>query len=396
LRSQSIEDAGVWTALRHALDAMTADGRGGGRWQLRTAAGSAAQLTHGFDAAASVRVDIRVPPATGAAFDIQLNLPRLTIWKDRLYAIRFEARADAPRTALIGVARAHAPWTGLGWHQHLQLTPAWQGFEGRFQPSDDERDARIHVDVGESLVPVEIRSVGLFEIPDDTPVEPGDPTQSTSDLLGGLRRLAPISRQWGFDRGLPIDRYYIEAFLDRQATDIRGRVLEVEDNVYTRRFGGDRVTTSDVLHVTRGNPRATLVADLAYAPHLSSDVFDAIILTQTLHLIFDTRAALQTLHRILKPGGVLLATFPGLSKVSRDEWSDSWFWAFTTASAQRLFAEVFGAEQIHVATFGNVLSAVAFLHGLAAEELHQEELDHGDPEYQLLIAVRGVKTAGQA
>ena len=48
-----------------------------------------------------------------------------------------------------------------------------------------------------------------------------------------------LSRDFGFDRGTPIDRYYIESFLSTHASDIRGHVLEVADNTYTRRFGGD-------------------------------------------------------------------------------------------------------------------------------------------------------------
>src|SRR5689334_3710614 len=37
--------------------------------------------------------------------------------------------------------------------------------------------------------------------------------------LGDLRRLTPISRNWGFDRGQPVDRYYIENFLAVQSSD---------------------------------------------------------------------------------------------------------------------------------------------------------------------------------
>jgi hypothetical protein len=53
---------------------------------------------------------------------------------------------------------------------------------------------------------------------------------------------APVSRNFGYDRGLPVDRYYIEGFLDRHKSDVRGHVLEVGDDSYTRRYGGDRVT----------------------------------------------------------------------------------------------------------------------------------------------------------
>jgi SAM-dependent methyltransferase len=209
--------------------------------------------------------------------------------------------------------------------------------------------------------------------------------------FGHLRRLAPISRQFGFDRGLPIDRYYIERFLGHHAADIRGRVLEIGDDAYTRRFGGDRVTRRDVLHVEEGNPLATFVADLTAADQIPSDLFDCIILTQTLHLIYDIRAAVRTLHRLLQPGGVLLLTVPGISQLSTDRWAGSWHWAFTERSTSRLFAEVFSESRIRTAVHGNVLAAVAFLEGLAASELRRSELDHQDPQYQLLITLRAEK-----
>lgn len=209
--------------------------------------------------------------------------------------------------------------------------------------------------------------------------------------FGHLRRLKPIDRDFGYRRGTPIDRYYIERFLSAHSQDIRGRVLEVGDNSYTRRFGGHNVQTSDILHVVEGNPQATIIADLTDAAHIPSNSFDCMVLTQTLHLIFDVSAAIRTLHRILKPGGVLLATFPGISQISRDEWRETWYWAFTSLSARRLFEEHFSSSKLDIQAYGNVLTATAFLQGLAVSELRQEELDYHDPQYQLLISVAARK-----
>ena len=209
---------------------------------------------------------------------------------------------------------------------------------------------------------------------------------------GYLRRVTPVSRHFGFDRGLPIDRYYIEQFLSQNSSNIRGRVLEVGDNQYTRKFGGSRVTHSDVLDVQEGNKDATIVADLNHADHLVSNSYDCIVFTQTLQYIYDVRACVQTLHRILSPGGVLLATFPCISPIARTDMDRSGeFWRFTDQSARRLFTECFPRSGIEVASYGNVLTAVAFLHGLATEELKVEELDHRDPDYQVVIAVRARK-----
>ena len=207
-----------------------------------------------------------------------------------------------------------------------------------------------------------------------------------------LRRVTPISQIFGLDRGQSIDRYYIENFLLRCADDIRGCVLEVANNTYTARFGGQRVTKSHVLHVQEGNPRATIVADLSSDNKIPSDTFDCIILTQTLQFIYDVRAAIRTLYRILKPGGVLLATFHGVSQISRydmERWGE--YWRFTTCSARRIFEEAFPAANVRVEAHGNVLAANAFLQGLAVEDVRQEHLNYCDPNYEVLITVRAVK-----
>jgi hypothetical protein len=209
--------------------------------------------------------------------------------------------------------------------------------------------------------------------------------------FGDLRRADPISRVFGFDRGRPVDRYYVEDFLARNSEFIRGRVLEIGDDSYTRAFGADRVIETDILSVVENSPRATIIADLAAAGHIPSNTFDCIILTQTLHLIYDVRAAVETLHRILKPGGVLLATMPGISQIDHYDWRESWYWSFTRLSAERLFAGVFTAGKIALETRGNVLAATAFLQGLACDELKPEELDYRDDDYQVVIAVRAHK-----
>ena len=210
--------------------------------------------------------------------------------------------------------------------------------------------------------------------------------------FGSLRRLQPIAAEFGAGWGQCIDRYYIEGFLARYTSDIHGHVLEIKDNVYTLKFGGDRVLHSDVLHVKPGYPRATIIADLTCADHIPSEVFDCIIFTQTLQFIYDVRATIRTLYRILKPGGVLLATFHGISKIARydmEHWGE--YWRFTSLSGFKLFTEVFPETCVAVQAYGNVLTAIAYLCGLVSEELRRDELDYCDPDYELLIGVRAKK-----
>ena len=210
--------------------------------------------------------------------------------------------------------------------------------------------------------------------------------------LESLPRLNPISRIHGLERGTPIDRYYIEQFLAAHAQDIKGRTLEMADPRYTRQFGGAKVSQADVLHLVAGNPEATLVGDLATGEGIPTAVFDCLIVINTLFLIYEVRAAIAHCYQALKSGGVLLAHFPGIcQRIPEDEaWAGD-YWRFTSQSVRRLCEEFFPRDNVTVEVYGNVLVATAFLHGLAAEELNQEQLDYRDRDYEMLITVRAVK-----
>lgn len=210
---------------------------------------------------------------------------------------------------------------------------------------------------------------------------------------GDLRRVQPISQHWGWDRGKPVDRHYIDGFLETHRADVRGSVLEVRDPVYTQRFGGDAVTAGDVIDIDPGNGMATVIADLRHADAIPEATYDCIILTQTLQLIDDIPAVLAECARILRPGGVLLATVPSVIRVDDEGGLDGDFWRLTEASARKLFAEVFPIDAFEVTAYGNVMTCAAFLYGLSVEEMAPADLDHADPIFPVVIAIRAVKPA---
>jgi len=208
--------------------------------------------------------------------------------------------------------------------------------------------------------------------------------------FGSLRRTTPVSDRWGWDRGTPIDQRYIDAFLDEQRRDIRGHVLEIRDRRYTERFGSG-VVQSDVLDVDATNADATIVADLTATEGLPENRFDCFILAQTLQYIYDLEAAVAGAKRLLRPGGVVLATVPAVSRVARSAGVVGDYWRLTTASCGRLFSDAFGEKHVDVRAYGNVLTGVAFLMGLAAEDLADDELRKDDDFFPVLIAVRASK-----
>jgi len=202
---------------------------------------------------------------------------------------------------------------------------------------------------------------------------------------------APLSSEWGFDRGTPIDRYYIESFLGAHAADIRGRVLEVKNAGYTQRFGRG-VAHSEVLDINRDNPLATLVADLSQPDQFPEGRFDCFVLTQTMQFVYESGAVVDSAYRLLAPGGVLLVTVPSISRIAPRYGPTTEFWRFTAASCTRLFGDVFGAANVEVRTHGNVLAASAFLYGATVEEIPREKLDVSDPFFPLIVSVRATRT----
>ena len=202
-----------------------------------------------------------------------------------------------------------------------------------------------------------------------------------------LDSIGPVSRSFGEDRGTPIDRYYINKFLAQQSHLITGIVLEIADSKYSKEFGRN-VSKYEVLHINNDNSQATIIGDLTLPDALPSDKVDCFICTQTLNFIYDYSEALKGAYKMLKPGAYLLATLAGPSQVSRydmDRWGD--YWRFTTLSAKKVLEEVFGKGNVEIDYYGNCLSAISLLRGIAAEEITNKDLDVKDPDYELIITV---------
>ena len=201
----------------------------------------------------------------------------------------------------------------------------------------------------------------------------------------------PVSDYYGDDRGTPVDRFYIDGFIADNRRLIKGRVLEVAEDTYSRRFGSD-VASFDVLHYETGTPGATLIGDLSTPATLPEGRFDCFICTQTIHVIYNYMDAIRGAAQMLAPGGTLLCTLSGIAQISRydmDRWGD--YWRFTTLSAQRSFGEVFGLDNVTVDYGGNCYAAINFLRGIALEELDKKKLTVKDPNYPIVISIIATK-----
>jgi SAM-dependent methyltransferase len=209
--------------------------------------------------------------------------------------------------------------------------------------------------------------------------------------MGDLRRVSAISTRWGCDRGMPVDRPYISAFIERHKSDIHGQVLEVKEPTYAG-FGGDAVVKLDIVDVDRENARADIFADLCLAPQIPTDTYDCIILTQVLPVIFDVHSVIGTLYRILKPGGVLLLTVPGpFSPPFPGDACEHFYWAFYPRTVKALLEQRFVASHTTVDAYGNLATCAAFIAGMSFEDLSRADYESNDVHYPLIISARAVK-----
>jgi hypothetical protein len=211
--------------------------------------------------------------------------------------------------------------------------------------------------------------------------------------LGDLRTLQPVSQSFGYDRGTPIRRYYINRFFELNRNRLKGRILEVGDSTYASIYAepGARI---DVLDPDPASAVATITGNLMTGQGIPRSFFDAIILTQVLHVLSDMHAAVAVAESALAPGGCIIATLPCITQVSRfdmERWGD--YWRVTHRGARRLFENSFPQASIETVAYGNVLTAIASLTGLAAEELTSHELDFSDPDYQVLIGLVAIKSS---
>lgn len=201
------------------------------------------------------------------------------------------------------------------------------------------------------------------------------------------KNIFPASRLFGFDRGKPIDRYYIEKFLMENRVSIKGHVLEVAEDTYSKMFDSG-IEKINILHFTDDNRNATIVGDLTKRDTLPGNHFDCFVCTQTLNFIYDFKKAIEGIKYLLKPGGVALVTVAGICQISKydeDRWGD--YWRFCPNGIEKSFQAIFGKDQVKLFLYGNCEAVISVLQGLAVDEKNKKKLDKIDPEYPVTIGI---------
>jgi len=201
----------------------------------------------------------------------------------------------------------------------------------------------------------------------------------------------PLSHYYGLDRGKPIDRFYIESFLEKNSKHIKGVCLELLNNNYTKKYGGKEIIKSDILDIEQNNQDATIVDDLRNLQTISDNTYDCIILTQVFQFIDNVESAVFECRRILKKGGVLLVTLPSISRIDCIAGVAGDFWRFTEASARYIFEKKFNPNGLEINSYGNAKTGMYFYAGLAQEDVAKKIFRNNDKNFPVIITVKAIK-----
>lgn len=205
---------------------------------------------------------------------------------------------------------------------------------------------------------------------------------------GNLRRREPFSSSFGFDRGTPIDRFYMVQFFSEHTDAFRGAAGEVADSTFLDRFGRDRITERAIIDIDPTNPDATMIADLSAPGSLPMAMFDCLVIAQTLQYVANPGQAVEHCFEAVRPGGALLLAVPALTHHDRHEPLEGDYWRFWPAGFLHMLRRASPGAAHTVKSYGNLITAIAFLQGLSAEELTDEELADQDPRYPIVICAR--------
>ena len=200
---------------------------------------------------------------------------------------------------------------------------------------------------------------------------------------GNLRRTTPFSSTFGFERGTPIDRYYLHRFLTRHRDVITGDVLEVQNSSYTERFGRAvaRADTFDIVPQSAPTHRC----DFSHCEDvIPGAAYDCLLLPNTLPHLRELDLALAHARRVVRPGGTILASAAGLLPLTGDVPD---YWRLSPDGWRERLRDAWPGAAIDVAGHGNCLAAIAAQLGLAVEELSEAELDVPDPRYPVLTTI---------
>lgn len=191
-------------------------------------------------------------------------------------------------------------------------------------------------------------------------------------------KLLPISSDFGWSRGTPVGRYYVNKFVAEKAARLGGTILEFGESRYKACF--KTVHCYQVIDVFPG-PSVDYVCDIHDVSSVPEHHFDVIVCTQVLEHVERPVDALRQLHKLLKQDGHLICTVPFLAHI---HYVPTDFYRFSIDAICSAL-EIAGFEVLEARNSGNALVTLGSLLGFCAEDFDEKEMSVVDGIYPFNI-----------
>lgn len=199
--------------------------------------------------------------------------------------------------------------------------------------------------------------------------------------FGDLKRELPFCPNFGFSRGTPVDRFYLGSFINEVRARISGRTLEIGGRLNNRQiYGLTNITSYETMDLSPTNS-PTVVADAHDINAIGIGSVNSIILFNVLEHCSRPWIVVGNLHEWLATGGKVFCAVPNAQRLHRDPKD---FWRILPDALAELFKR-FG--YIEIKAYGNLISSIAALSGISAEELNATELARTDERYPVLSCI---------
>ncbi|MFE9450257.1 class I SAM-dependent methyltransferase [Streptomyces sp. NPDC006739] len=198
---------------------------------------------------------------------------------------------------------------------------------------------------------------------------------------GQLRRLIPICPAFGMSRGTPIDRYYLDQFIAEIRDSVQGDVVEIGGLDSNKdAYGFTRASEYRGLDI-RAAPGVALVGDVADLGIIPAGSLDTILAFNVLEHTARPWQVVDNMWQWLRPGGTACCMVPSAQRLHS---APEDYWRPLPTALREMFS-AWSEQTVH--QYGNPLSVIASLMGIAAEELDALELSTYHPDYPVATCI---------
>lgn len=208
----------------------------------------------------------------------------------------------------------------------------------------------------------------------------------------------PLTRNFGFYRGTPIDRYFINKwiydFLDEIDSGNKLKGIEIGGFDYlkynSKKYLANELVPKRELKKSKDSLCINLNEPINKDFKLK-EKYDFVICTQVLHVLENDINGLRIIYKLLKKGGLIIGSTAGtINPISIYDYKRWGCYRGYSDQGLKSILEKTGFE-CQIETFGNFALAYEILNGAVVEDIDQSLFKENDEIFQILHLFKAYK-----